>query len=169
MNMKMKKKFNWWEWDCIDADVVENTETRLEIKIYWYVGIKKNWRTNMRWLSLPSPNYIEWHKRMMKCLWNIEYKFNTFPCSLHMDVLYWNKRRSDLDNRLSSIMDTLTDLWIIEDDNHDIIPEIHMTSLGYRKNCPIMRIVLEWSSTHLLNDEEDYKWKNLKDVLINKK
>lgn len=166
MNMKMKKKFNWWEWDCIDADVVENTENRLEIKIYWYVGIKKNWRTNMRWLSLPSPNYIEWHKRMMKCLWNIEYKFNAFPCSLRMSVLYWNKRKTDLDNRLSSIMDTLTDLWIIEDDNHDIIPEIHMTSLGYRKNCPIMRIVLEWSNTPLLNDEEDYKWKNLKEVLI---
>lgn len=162
---KKKPKFDTREREAVDAKVICNEKDRLEINIYWYVWIKKNWRTNMRWLSLPSPNYIERHKRMMKCLWNIDYKFSSFPCSLQICILYWNKRRTDLDNRLSSIMDLLTDLWIIEDDNHDIIPEISMISLWYAKNCPAMKIILSKSKLSLLNDETDYKWKDLTKVL----
>ncbi len=166
MKKKTQSKFKWWEWDSVDAEVVENTKNKLVIFFYWYVGIKKNWRTNMRWLSLPSPNYIERHKRMMKCLWNIEYKFHTFPCRLQICILYWNKRRTDLDNRLSSIMDLYQDLWIIEDDNHDIIPEIRMESMWYKKNCPIMKVELSSTQYKTIDDNSDCKNTDLKEYKI---
>lgn len=160
-----KNSFNSRERESVNAKVLINTEDRLDIVFYWYVWIKKNWRVNMRWISLPSKNYTERHKRIMKALWKTEWKFNSFPCKLDMKVLYWTRRRTDLDNRLSSIMDLYQDLWIIEDDCHDIIPEISMSSVWYIKNSPIMIVSLIKSTLNRVDDDTDYKGLDLSENL----
>lgn len=159
-----KKEFKWWKRECVNAEVIENTPTKLVVYFYWYIGIKKNWKRAFRWIVLPSENYCEWHKRMMKALWWIEYKFNSFPCSLHMCSLSWDKRKSDIDNSVQWIMDIFTELWVFPDDNKFVVSELKVNNLWYIKNCYITKVELSKCSQTLYDISEDCEWKNLKEL-----
>lgn len=160
---KQKQKFEWWRRDCIGAYVEYNLPTKLVIYFTGPVAIKKNNRQNFWRVSLPSPRYIEWHKRIMKELGWKEWQFNSFPCKMEITTITGEKRKWDCDNLSQGILDTFTDLGIIEDDNKFIIPELHVRNVGYAKNCWLTRVELSPYRLNAYDILDNHQGKNLLD------
>ena len=158
---KTKKKFEWWKWDCINAEVVENSENAIEIILYGFIPSKKNNRRNFWHISLPSETYTEWHKRIVNVLSWIEWKFKTFPCKIIITSIAWDRVKSDIDNQAQSAFDTFTDLWIIPDDNRFVVWELQIKNVWYAKNAYLTKVLIKPLWEGFLNDNTDYKWEDL--------
>lgn len=160
--MKEKKeKFNTWRWECIDAEVETNTCDKLVIYMSWPIPSKKNQKRAFRWIVLPSENYVHRHKLIVNKLKGIDYKLENVPLSISITSVVWDRVKSDWDNQISSVLDTLTDLWIIEDDNRFVVKEINLKNLGYIKNCWLHKIEImpyRWLDYNLL---DEHKGENL--------
>lgn len=162
----MKKTFDSWRRCSINAKVEYNLPERVVIYLSWAIAPKKNSRQNFGRVSLPSKNYIEWHKRVVDKLKDVEWRFKNIPCVVNITSVVWDKVKSDCDNQVASIMDTLVDLWVIEDDNRFIVKEIQVRNMWYIKNCWLTRIEI---TPYTLNDYDlldDHKGKNLLDYKI---
>ena len=158
---KTKKKFEWWKWDCINAEVVENSDKAIEIILYGFIPSKKNNRRNFWHISLPSETYTEWHKRIVNVLSWIERNFKAFPCKITITSIAWDRVKSDIDNQAQSAFDTFTDLWIIPDDNRFVVWELQIKNVWYAKNAYITKVLIEPLWEGFLNDNTDYKWEDL--------
>lgn len=160
---KQKQKFDWWRWQCIDAEVEYNLPKRVVVYLSWPIAPKKNSRQNFWRISLPSKNYIEWHKRIIDKLKDVEWKFNKCPCAINITSITWDRVKSDCDNQVASIMDTIVDLGIIEDDNRFIVNEINVRNIWYIKNCWLHRIEIIPYTLENYDLLDDYKDKSLLD------
>lgn len=95
------------------------------------VPAKKNSRINTRsGRSFPSRRYTEWHEQAS--LEILAQGIQQFArVRITVEFQFRTNRRTDLDNKLSSILDLFQDLGILEDDRWQIVPEVVMTaSLG---------------------------------------
>lgn len=162
--MKKKNKFEGWRRDSIDAEVVYNLPGKVLIYLSWHIPAKKNSRRNFGNISLPSANYVEWHKRIVNKLKWREWLFNSFPCKVTITSIAWEMRKSDIDNQTASIFDTLTDLGVIPDDNKFVVQELNIRNLGYIKNCFLTKVLIEPYTLPQLNDKKDYKNVDLKET-----
>lgn len=155
-----KKEFKGWRWECIDVQVEYNLPHRIVLYFAWPIPAKKNNRQNFGRVSLPSQNYIEWHKRVVNKLKNIEWRREWWPCRIDICSIVWDRVRSDCDNQVSSVLDTLIDLGIIEDDNRFIVKEINVRNVGYAKNCWLHRVEI---TPRTFNEDigEDHKGEDL--------
>lgn len=66
-----------------------------------------------------------------------------YPIALNVVIWYGNKRRHDLDNGLSSVLDALVAARIIPDDNTDHLSCITVQFGGYDKDNPRVEIDLD--------------------------
>ena len=75
-----------------------------------------------------SKNYKEWHdKAVYELAMQNKDGYVITKCDLIKVCFYVkDKRKRDLDNGLASILDTMVDAGILEDDNYYIVPEIHI-------------------------------------------
>lgn len=161
--MKKKKTFDSWRRESINAEVEYNEKNRVVIYLSWAIAPKKNSRQNFGRVSLPSQNYIEWHKRIMSKLWDVKWRYGWEPSVVNITSIVWDRTKSDCDNQVASIMDTLVDLWVIEDDNRFVVKEIKVRNIWYAKNCWLTRVEI----TPYVSDDydilDDHKWDNLLD------
>ena len=158
-----KKNFDWRRWRSIDAKVDTNTEDKVVIYMSWAISPKKNSRQNFWRISLPSQGYIEWHKRIMKALWDIEWKLKSWAYIITITSIVWDRVKSDCDNQVSSILDTLVDLGVIEDDNRFIVEEIRVRNVGYAKNLWLTKVEIKPSDNLTFDISSDHKEQNLFD------
>lgn len=90
--------------------------------------IRKNWKTGQNYLT-SSDKYLAWEyenlillnkvKRIYRCpIVNIE--------KVDIEFVRPDKRRFDLDNKASSLLDVLVEAGIIEDDSVNHIPELNL-------------------------------------------
>lgn len=107
------------------------------------VPSKKNQRQtfyrNGRIINIPSKRYKEWHDNAMIQLKDLP----TFRPPYNMTLTFWMKdnRRTDLDNKVASVLDLLQDAGIIEDDNWQNLGQFKAIAKGIDKNYP--RVVVE--------------------------
>lgn len=161
---KTKKKFEWRERDCVDADVSIDTPATLVLYFYGNIPSKKNWRRNFWNISLPSANYVERNKRIISKLKDFMPSLWLGPYSIDIETIAHTKRRKDCDNVVSSIMDTLQDLGFIIDDDNETIRKITVTNIGYIKNAPITKIIIKQYCEEWYNINTDYKGTDLKQL-----
>ncbi len=89
---------------------------------------KKNSRINTKsGRSFPSARYEKWHKAVVKELEGLLLtrqiqRFIGCKVKLIATFYHGDLTRRDSDNQLSSILDTLVDVGIIDDDNWKVIP-----------------------------------------------
>lgn len=109
---------------------------------------KKNSRINTRsGRSFPNPRYVEWHKRVLSELnyllatKQIE-RFEGKRVSIEINFTHSDLRNRDSDNQLSSILDTLVDAKIIDDDNWKVVPR-KVINDEYDKGNARAEIVIE--------------------------
>jgi len=84
-------------------------------------------------ILLPSSNYTAWHKDAMSQISGFE------PItSKEIKLVFFAKdnRKFDLTNKAESIMDTLVDAGLIEDDNYSVVPKLCLEFGGVDKDNP---------------------------------
>ncbi len=92
-------------------------------------------------ILLPSAKYQTWHEDQ---LWLLKkYKPKEPITKTELIELYFtfpDKRKSDMDNKASSIFDLLKHAEIIEDDNYDVLPHIVLHFSGIDKDLAGVKI-----------------------------
>lgn len=86
----------------------------------------------------PSSKYTEWHK---DALLQLTGKEKIKSNKLKLTFFAGDNRKFDLTNKAESIMDTLVDGGLMEDDNYSIISELVLSFGGVEKDSP--RCVIE--------------------------
>lgn len=114
------------------------TET-VKIVLTGRIASKKNQRINTRsGRSFPSKRYIEWHKEATYQLLETQnshvrgFNIEKVKC-IHYKLWSPDRRKYDLDNRVSSLQDWLVDNNIIPDDNYEVIPKFIVEYMGIKK------------------------------------
>lgn len=82
-----------------------------------------------------APQVKEWQEKASYELRSQfkDYKVTNYPISIAVIFFYDSKRRHDLDNALSSVMDALVHAEIIEDDNCNFVDNISISYGGVDK------------------------------------
>lgn len=108
----------------------------VEINLVGSIPSKKNSRINRSdGVSFPSTKFIHWQNDAIKQL-RLQTKERFYnPISAEVIIYFDTNRRSDLDNRLTSILDMLVEALIVRDDKWQDIPLIQIQA-EYRKNKP---------------------------------
>lgn len=107
---------------------------------------KKNSRINTRsGRSFPSKRFTEWEKpALIELQKQFEgLKVTNYPVSVTMIFYNEDKRRHDLDNQASSILDTMVKANIIEDDNQNFVDCVQLQYGGHDKENPRCEIYLD--------------------------
>ncbi len=93
-----------------------------------------------RAIRLPSQAYKEWNKDAKLQLTGKD----KIPNGSHLTLRFWfpDKRKTDLTNKAESIMDTLVDAGILEDDNYTIVPQLTLVYEMVSKDYP--RCEISW-------------------------
>lgn len=107
---------------------------------------KKNSRINTRsGRSFPSKRFTEWDsvavpelQEQFKGL-----KITDYPITVTMVFYNGDKRRHDLDNQCSSILDTLVKAGVLEDDNQKYVEAIQLQYGGHDKTNPRCEVFLD--------------------------
>lgn len=109
----------------------------MQIVIYGRIPSKKNSKQIFRNRLFPSKNYIKRQKDQSEYL-KSDYKIDKIysSCMIEITVYFPDKRKSDLTNKVESIMDLLVDCWIIEDDNHTVVTKLFLYSGWVDKDNP---------------------------------
>lgn len=71
------------------------------------------------------------------------YRVSGYPINIAVEVYFATKRRKDLDNALSGIMDALVHAEVIEDDDVAHVDTISLSFGGYDKEAPRVEIYLD--------------------------
>lgn len=98
-----------------------------------------------RIVNVPSKLYKEWHEHAIIQLRQqfAGYKIAGYPIAVDVVIYYATQHRHDLDNALGSIMDSLVDAQIIEDDDVEHISQITIQHGGLDKKNPRAEIFIE--------------------------
>lgn len=108
----------------------------VEITLEGNVPSKKNSRVRTRAGSyIPNRKFYEWQET---ALWQVRSQCRQRflkPVSVDVTIIFGRRSRSDLDNRLTSILDMLVEAFVLRDDRFEYVPE--MTARAeYKKNQP---------------------------------
>lgn len=109
----------------------------MEITIFGNVPSKKNSKIMVCRgrvpILLPSSNYQKWHKDAISQLSGVD-KITTDTITL--TFFPESKRSGDLTNKAESIMDTLVDAGLLEDDNWFVVGNLNLRFGGVDKVNP---------------------------------
>ena len=81
---------------------------------------KKNSRVVLKnGVNIPSREFRSWHRRHIDDLKKIKASHGVFTCpvSVSLGIAFGDRRRRDLDNALTSVMDLVKDSGLIVDDD----------------------------------------------------
>jgi Holliday junction resolvase RusA-like endonuclease len=114
--------------------------TTINLILNGNIPSKKNSRINFcrgnRPISIPSNEYRKWHEEQS---WQIARHRPKEPIKkCKIEFVYWvaTKRKADLDNKNSSILDLLVDCQFIEDENYFVVVEENSKLAGIDKVNP---------------------------------
>lgn len=104
---------------------------KISLRLSGVIPSKKNSRLcasrGGRIVNIPSASYTDWHKRNLSLIvYQSQGKPRAVrvPCALSLVVRYPDRRRRDLDNALSSVLDLLVDAGILPDDSWTAVERI---------------------------------------------
>ncbi len=108
----------------------------VELVLEGSVPSKKNQRINRGdGVSFPSNKFIQWQNdALIQVRRQTRHRF-LVPVGIEIIVYFGTKVRSDLDNRLSSILDMLVEALVLPDDKWQDVPRIAIQA-EFRKSNP---------------------------------
>ena len=78
----------------------------------------------------PSANYTSWHKDALQ---QLSKEKSITSKEISITFFAGDNRKFDLTNKAESIMDTLVDAGLLEDDNYSVISDLHLKFGGVDK------------------------------------
>ncbi len=115
----------------------------VEITLEGNIPSKKNSRINTKsGRSFPSAKFTEWQD---SAIWSLRSQTRERffkPVAIEVTIIFGRLGVSDLDNRLTSILDMLVESLIIRDDRWEYVPKISVNA-EYKKGKPgaVIKIV----------------------------
>ena len=88
-----------------------------------------------RLLSIPSKTYKTWQTEALRQLKRYQ-PISVYPCALTIVLWGATKRRYDIDNRATSVLDVLQDAGILEDDDWAHVQTLTIQHGGLDKTRP---------------------------------
>lgn len=122
---------------------------KLKIILYGQVPSQKNGKmiainkhTNRPFVA-SNKNVREWKQNVALQL--TQGKYECIKGQVKISIIFYNKdqRKRDLDNMTTSVLDTLKNSNIIEDDNCFIVNEVHSYFGGVEKYNPRAEVIIE--------------------------
>lgn len=108
----------------------------IELVLEGSVPSKKNQRINRGdGVSFPSKKFVQWQSDALKQVRIQTRQRFLVPVGVEVIIYFGTKVRSDLDNRLSSILDMLVEALVLRDDKWQDVPRIAIEA-EYRKGNP---------------------------------
>lgn len=108
----------------------------IELVLEGSVPSKKNQRINRGdGVSFPSKKFMQWQVDALKQVRIQTRQRFLVPVGIEIIIYFGTKVRSDLDNRLSSILDMLVEALVLKDDKWQDVPRIAIEA-EYRKGQP---------------------------------
>lgn len=108
----------------------------IELVLEGSVPSKKNQRINRGdGVSFPSKKFIQWQNEALISVRRQTRQRFLVPVGIEIIIYFGTKVRSDLDNRLSSILDMLVEALVLRDDKWQDVPRIAIEAV-YRKGQP---------------------------------
>lgn len=108
----------------------------IELVLEGSVPSKKNQRINRGdGVSFPSKKFVQWQSDALKQVRIQTRQRFLVPVGIEVIIYFGTKVRSDLDNRLSSILDMLVEALVLKDDKWQDVPRIAIEA-EYRKGKP---------------------------------
>lgn len=108
----------------------------IELVLEGSVPSKKNQRINRGdGVSFPSKKFVQWQNDALKQVRIQTRQRFLVPVGIEVIIYFGSMVRSDLDNRLSSILDMLVEALVIKDDKWQDVPRIAIEA-EYRKGKP---------------------------------
>lgn len=115
----------------------------IEIQLEGAIPSKKNQRINTQsGRSFPSKEFTDWQESAIVQIRQQTRKRFLVPVELEVVCIFGRRTVSDLDNRLTSIMDMLHEALVIRDDRWEYVPKVSVEA-EYKKgakNGAIIRI-----------------------------
>jgi Holliday junction resolvase RusA-like endonuclease len=107
----------------------------MKIIIYGSTPSKKNSKIiscrGNRPCLFPSSKYTEWHKGAVL---QLKGKQNISTREISITFFAGDNRKFDLTNKAESIMDTLVDAGLLEDDNYSVVSKLTLVFGGVEKD-----------------------------------
>jgi len=100
---------------------------------------KKNNRLSAGRFTIPNNRYREWHESAGLQLLK-HHGLNLENVELQLEFYMPDNRKTDLDNKVTSVFDVLKDMNIIKDDCWQILPKFSVESKGIEKINPRVEI-----------------------------
>lgn len=66
----------------------------------------------------------------------------TYPVTINYNFYRPDRRKTDMENKISSIQDMFVKAWLIEDDSWEFIPQMTSHSIGVDKTNPRVEIFI---------------------------
>lgn len=108
----------------------------IELVLEGSVPSKKNQRINRGdGVSFPSKKFVQWQNDALRQVRIQTRQRFLVPVGIEVIIYFGTKVRSDLDNRLSSILDMLVEALVLRDDKWQDVPRIAIQA-EYRKGKP---------------------------------
>lgn len=113
-----------------------SNQKTVELRLEGAVPSKKNQRINTKeGKSFPSKKFTQWQDAAMTQV-RLQTRTRFFkPVSIEVIIYFATLTKADVDNRLTSILDMLTECLIITDDKWDSVP-IMTAQAEYRPRDP---------------------------------
>lgn len=108
----------------------------IELVLEGSVPSKKNQRINRGdGVSFPSKKFVQWQGDALKQLRAQTRQRFYVPVQIEVIIYFATLGKSDVDNRLTSILDMLVEGLVLRDDNWESVPLMKVQA-EYRKNKP---------------------------------
>ena len=82
-----------------------------------------------RALNIPSEAYRKWHAQNLRAVQTQAAGEKVERCALTLHIGFADRRRRDLDNALSSVLDLLVDAGVLPDDCWAVVPHIQLEAV----------------------------------------
>lgn len=107
------------------------------------IPAKKNSRIVLRGgRNIPSEAYRKWHDSQIGMLESLRKRHGAFTCpvAVSVGVAFGDRRRRDLDNALSSVLDLVKDSGLISDDDWGHVPRMTCEVLDTRAHYALVTV-----------------------------
>ncbi len=107
------------------------------------IPAKKNSRIVLKdGRNIPSEAYRHWHAAHIRRLRDLQRRHGTFTCpvSVSVGIAFGDRRRRDLDNELTSVLDLIKDSGLVEDDDWIHVPRVTCEVLDTREHYAMVTV-----------------------------
>ncbi len=114
----------------------------MNIILYWRVPSKKNSKQWTWKFLISSKQYSQWEKEQLKYMESLNLEKITYPVTINYNFYRPDRRKTDMENKISSIQDMFVKAWLIEDDSWEFIPQMTSHSIEVDKTNPRVEIFI---------------------------